>query len=177
MLIFQSHLDLDYVAIMMNVLFISALVAFLVLRVKKEYKKLFFIFSLLTVGIFFTMIRDLFYIYEESKQIEQVLKDQTYLIAEGNITHLYLPKKSTRNRAHFIVNDINFTISYRGDFPEKHGLFYAFDNAINQNNQHVKIFYIQKDDSFNLCLPFLTHCIEFNKPIKNKIIKLWVKKL
>ena len=115
--------------------------------------------------------------YITKKKVQEAFQKGTYNIVEGKIENFYAMPKSGHDTERFDVQGVHFEIIYTGNKPTNKTLFYTLTKNMNgpitHNGQKVKLYYI-KAGAFDLCLPFLSHCLEFNRATENKIIKMWV---
>lgn len=109
--------------------------------------------------------------------VENIIKNKTYRVIEGEIEDLQAMHKSGHGVESFNVNGVHFEFGYTGKKPNDATLFYRYTKnlggPIKKNGQKVKIHYISEPLP-DLCIPFIQKCAVLDINTKNEIVKLWV---
>jgi len=159
--------------ILLSLLIFFTIIAILLMTIF-DYKKLrnLFIFLLLFEGIYELSIP-----MNTKDTVAKIIEKGDFFVAEGKITNFHEMPISGHDTEKFNIGGTHFEISYTGNYSNKKTLFYTStknrNGPITHDGQKVKIHYI-KIGAFDLCLPFVSHCLEFNKATENKIIKMWI---
>jgi len=146
-LVFESSIDIsDTIYSILNL--ILPLFIFLILKIKLRHYKdsrikllnFIFIFFLLGVSVaVFKEVTEYYYCYK-------AIKNNSYKIVRGKISNFDPMFKDGHKLEKFTVKNIDFYISYTGNYPDKKTLFYTLtkthNGPIQHNGQYVIIYYI-----------------------------------